>query len=148
MHYEGLYGFTWMMQQYPDDYQAALWIKQQIANNAVKGILVEADGDSYTDYERFSVMTGMGTPIGWAVHEWLWRGTYDVVSPRRDDVRILYESTDVAVVQDMLKKYGVRYVIVGSLERQKFTKLSKDVFVQLGKEVFRSGSTVVYEVTR
>lgn len=144
--YEGLYGFTWMMQQYPDDYQAALWIKQQVSRHMVTGILVEADGDSYTDYERFSVMTGVPTPIGWAVHEWLWRGTYDVVSPRRDDVRVIYESSDMEAVRQMLKKYGVEYVIVGSLEREKFKNLHEEIFAQLGSEAFRSGNTVIYAI--
>lgn len=144
--YEGLYGFTWMMQQYPDDYQAALWLKQQIAGKQADGILVEADGDSYTDYERFSVMTGMSAPIGWAVHEWLWRGTYDVVSPRRDDVRVIYESHDQMDVEAMLKKYGVRFVMVGTLERQKFSKLNEAILQELGSVVFRSGSTVIYRM--
>lgn len=145
-HYEGLYGFTWMIQQYPDDYQAALWLKQQIGSPSHTGILVEADGDSYTDYERFSVMTGVPTPIGWAVHEWLWRGTYDVVSPRREDVRVIYESSDHAEVQQVLKKYGVQYVVVGTLERQKFTKLTEDIFMELGSIVFQSGLTVIYRI--
>lgn len=146
MNYQGLYGFTWMMQEYPDDYQAALWLKQQIGANATDGILAEADGDSYTDYERFSVFTGMSTPIGWAVHEWLWRGTYDVVAPRRDDVRALYESHDRMDAMAILQKYGVRYVVVGTLERQKFTKLNEAVLQELGSVVFRSGSTVIYRM--
>lgn len=147
MRYEGLYGFTWMMQQYPDDYQAALWLKQQIGRPSHTGILVEADGDSYTDFERLSVLTGMSTPIGWAVHEWLWRGTYDVVAPRREDVRVLYESDDIGAVRQTIQKYGIQYIVVGALERQKFTMLHEEMFKELGTEVFRSGATVIYTVS-
>lgn len=144
--YDGINGTGWLANEYPDDYAAIMWLKQRSAGG-VDGILVEADGDSYTDYERFSVFTGIPTPIGWAVHEWLWRGTYDVVSPRRDDVREIYESPDTARTRELLDGYGVRYVIIGALERQKFTALAEWKFAELGIPVFYSGETVIYEVS-
>jgi len=149
--YEGLNGLTWLMREYPDDSAAIFWLKsqnvncQQLRGNCQRNALVEADGDSYTDYERFSVFTGMPTPIGWAVHEWLWRGTYDVVAPRREDVRYIYESDDIEKTRDLLDTYNVRYIVVGSLERQKFTKMQEEKFTTLGSVVFQSGETVVYE---
>ncbi len=160
--YEGLYGFTWLFREYPDDFAAMQWLKNQVISHQSSVIsrsesrrlkadssfsLVEADGDSYTDYERFSVFTGIATPIGWAVHEWLWRGTYDVVAPRREEVRLIYESEDVGKTRDIIRKYGVRFVVVGALERKKFSALDEQKFLQLGGVVFRRGETVLYEIT-
>lgn len=145
--YEGLYGMTWFAGEYPDDYQAALWLSQAMQGRDGETIL-EADGDSYTDYQRFSVFTGRPTPIGWAVHEWLWRGTYDVVSPRREDVKTLYESTDPALTRELLNAYRIAYVVVGTLERQKYTAMDEAKWLTLGTEAFRSNNTVIYEIAK
>jgi len=112
--------------------------------NSVPGIL-EADGDSYTDYQRFSSFAGMPTIVGWGVHEWLWRGSYDVVSPRKDEVKVVYEGLDQAKRIEILNKYNIRYLIVGQLERQKFVALNEQSLKLLGKEVYRSGNTVIYD---
>lgn len=141
-NYEGVYGLSWLEREYPDDFAAIQWLKDQ----KNPSVLVEADGDSYTDYQRFSTFTGIPTVVGWAVHEWLWRGSYDVVSPRREDVRRIYESEDLTETKELLNQYNVRYIIVGILERQKFTKLVEDKFTILGQEVLRSGETVIYEI--
>ncbi len=138
--YKGLDGAAWIKQQYPDDWKAIEWLNTK----PDRFTIVEADGDSYTDYNRISAFTGDSTIVGWAVHEWLWRGGYDAVSPRRDDVRIIYESQNVDQTRAILQKYHVRYVIIGTLERQKFKNLYEIKFTKLGESVFRSGETVVY----
>ncbi len=140
-NYEGLDGLAWVAREYPDDYAAMQWFKK-----GSPGVIVEADGDSYTDYARFSAFTGLPTIIGWPVHEWLWRGTYDVVAPRREEVRMIYESNDLFGTQQILNKYHVRYVMVGALERTKYTKLAEEKFTVLGQLVFRSAQTVIYQM--
>jgi YYY domain-containing protein len=143
-NYQSIWGLGWLSNEYPDNYAAMQWLDKQ--THAPGQVLVEADGDSYTDYDQFSVFTGTPTVIGWAVHEWLWRGTYDIVSPRRDDVRLIYESENITQTKALLDRYAVRYVVVGTLERQKFTKLQELKFTAIGKEAFRHGETVIYEV--
>lgn len=140
--YEGLNGSMWLAREYPDDYAAILWLRQQQVPDGIT--LVEADGDSYTDYERFSVFTGIPTIIGWAVHEWLWRGTYDAVSPRREDVGIIYESEDIEETRRILDQYNVQYIIVGTLEREKYPNIAEWKFAELGDIVYQSGETVIY----
>lgn len=143
--YEGLDGLGWLVRQYPADYQGIQWLNGQISNSE-RSALVEADGDSYTDYGRFSAFTGIPTIIGWPVHEWLWRGSYDVVAPRRSAVEKIYESQDLPATQRLLSEFGVRYVVVGALEREKYKNLKEGKFATLGHIVFRSGSTVIYEI--
>lgn len=154
--YKGLYGLTWLMEQYPSDYAGIMWLKSQTQQGSpstalgttMSGIpvIVEADGDSYTDYDRFSAFTGFPTIAGWAVHEWLWRGSYDVISPRREEVRQIYESDDPDLTREILQKYNVQYVIVGVLERQKYTSLREDKIAQLGARVFSEGETSIYKI--
>jgi len=144
-NYEGIYGLNWLSREYPDDYAAIQWLN----NQAIRpGILVEADGDSYTDYNRFSAFTGRPTIVGWAVHEWLWRGGYEFVSPRREEVRLIYESGDQPKIQAILEKYHVRFIIVGNLERQKFGSLNEMAISDVATPVFQSGETILYEVNQ
>ncbi len=142
--YKGLYGLAWLKMRYPDDWQAIRWLNDQVVRELP--VIVEADGDSYTDYARYSAFTGLPTIIGWPVHEWLWRGSYDVVGPRREDVRRIYESTDVNETRELLAAYGVRYIVVGLLEREKFQNLAEWKFAALGTVVFRQGITTLYQV--
>lgn len=108
-------------------------------------VLLEADGDSYTDFDRMSAFAGMPTIVGWGVHEWLWRGSYDVVSPRKDEVAAVYEGVDPARRLEILNKYNVKFIVIGRLERQKFSRLDENAISTIGHEVFRSGTTVIYE---
>lgn len=138
--YEGIEGLGWLRREYPADWAAIAWLKSREG-----GVIVEADGDSYTDYARFSAFTGMPTVIGWPVHEWLWRGSYDVVAPRREDVRLIYESPDPDLTREILARYSVRFIIVGKLEREKYKNLNEKKIGELGREVFRQAETVIYE---
>jgi uncharacterized membrane protein len=144
--YEGIWGLQWLASEYPDNYAAIQWLNIRDRALSPLPVIVEADGDSYTDYDQVSAFTGSPTVIGWAVHEWLWRGTYDVVSPRRQDVEKIYDSESLSETKSILETYGVRYIIVGTLERQKYPKLQEQKFGFLGLKVFQHGGTEIYEV--
>lgn len=146
--YEGIYGLRWLEADFPDDAAVIFWLQQQIRDkkSVTVPVIVEADGDSYTDYNHISAFTGIPTITGWAVHEWLWRGSYDTVAPRREDVKTVYISEDTETVRQILMKYHVRYVIVGPLEREKYPDLDVSKFTLLGSVAFSSGKTVVYEI--
>lgn len=146
--YKGLNGITWMKSQYADDYNAILWLREQISQNniAPQSVIAEAVGESYTDFARFSSYTGLPTIIGWPVHEWLWRGTYDEAGKRIPLVEKIYTSENANDVTDLLKKYHVSYVIVGTLERQKYPTLTESVFKQIGDIIYQSGSTKIYRL--
>jgi uncharacterized membrane protein len=146
--YQGLYGLSWLANQYPDDYVALQWLQSQfqLSQSSSPPVIVEADGDSYTDYARISAFTGFPAVVGWPVHEWLWRGSYDVVAPRREEVRTIYESDDIEKTREILAKYNVRYIVVGALERQKYQSLRENKLKMLGSWVFFHGQTNIYLV--
>ncbi len=142
--YRGLYGLSWMLEQYPDDYKGILWLRKNINGQPV---IAEANGDSYTDYDRVSANTGLPTIIGWPVHEWLWRGSYDEAGKRIPEVAAIYESEDLEKTKSILKKYNVEYIFVGKLEREKYKNLKEEKFLKLGEMVFQSGGTKIFKIT-
>jgi YYY domain-containing protein len=141
--YRGLDGLSYLRLSHPFDYQAINWINKNIKGQPV---LLEAQGDSYTDYERISSNTGIPTIVGWTVHEWLWRGDYGIVAPRISDVKTIYESENLVETERLLKKYGVEYVYVGELERQKYSYLNEDKFSKLGRLVYSNPQVRIYNI--
>jgi len=143
-NYEGLDGTTYLSRFYPDDFDAINWINSHISGQPV---VLEAPGDSYTDYERISANTGLPTVLGWGVHEWLWHGTYDVVPPRAADVQLFYETSDLTITKGIIQKYHISYVYIGSMERQKYPHLSEEKFATLGNLVYQNATTRIYQLS-
>jgi uncharacterized membrane protein len=142
-NYRGLYGLAYLNQSSPDDYQAILWLNQKVAGQPV---IVEAVGESYTDFARVSANTGLPTVLGWRVHEWLWRGSFDEPGRRTEEVRRIYESEDLEETKRLLKKYQVKYLFLGSLERKQYPHLKEEKLGELGEVVFSSGATKIYQL--
>lgn len=140
--YYGLDGTAYLKKLYPTDYEAITWINKNIKGQPV---ILEAQGDSYTDYARISSHTGLPTLLGWTVHEWLWRGSYDIPSPRIEEIKTLYESNDITKTKQLIKKYQISYIFIGDLEHQKYTNLDEEKFQQLGKQVYINGKTKIYQ---
>ncbi|MBI4130215.1 hypothetical protein HY468_02780, partial [Candidatus Roizmanbacteria bacterium] len=144
--YEGIDGIKWLATERPDDYQAVTWLNQHVTATDDTGVTLEAVGDSYTDYGRISAHTGLPTILGWTVHEWLWRGSYDEPGTRVEEVRQIYEAETEDAARTLLQKYHVRYLVIGQLEREKYPKINEAVLTSLGTEVFRSGTTAIYQL--
>jgi uncharacterized membrane protein len=142
-NYQGLYGLNYLKSLYPDDYQAILWLKQNISGQPV---IVEAVGESYTDFARVSANTGLPTILGWRVHEWLWRGSFDEPAKRTEEVKEIYESENLEETKKLLTKYNVGYIFVGTLEQQAYPNLKEEKFTKIGKLIFTNNKTQIYQV--
>lgn len=121
----------------PMDARAIDWINQNIEGRPV---ILEAPGDSYTDYNRISAFTGCPTVVGWHTHEWLWKNDPASVDSRGEDVKAIYLCNDVEVAKFLLKMYNVSYIYVGHLESEKYRKEA-----ELDYEYLKSLGEVVYE---
>ncbi len=130
-------GSMWMDREIPQDKELVEYIEKYIPGQPV---IMEAQGDSYTDYNRISAYTGVPTVAGWWVHEWLWRGSADIVGNRIPDIVTLYESEDLNATRDVIKKYNIEYVVVSNMEREKYTKLNEEKFETIGTKVFESSN--------
>lgn len=123
---------------YPEDAAAIRWLNENVEGNPV---VLEANGDSYSDYCRVSAMTGLPTVLGWYVHEWLWRGDTADLNEKSAEIQTIYTSGDREAVEELLEKYEVEYIFVGSCEREKYGEnLNEDLLRSLGEEVFPGGT--------
>ena len=133
--YKGLDATSFLENDFAEDASAIRWMKENIKDSPV---ILEANGDSYTDYERVSAMTGLPTVLGWYVHEWLWRNDTADLNEKSADIEKIYTSTDQSEVEELLKKYNVEYIFVGSTEREKYADtLNEEVLNSCGTVVFR-----------
>ena len=140
--YKGLDGIIYLDSKYPGDYEAVMWLRENVGGDEV---VLEAVGESYTDYGRISSYTGLQTVLGWPVHEWLWRGSYDEAGKRTGEVEKIYMG-GVEEVRGLLNRYGVDYVVLGKLERDKYENINEDNFRKLGEVVFDKGETKIYRI--
>ncbi len=139
----GLYGLTYLANDYPQDYAAVIWLNHNITGQPV---ILEAQGDSYTNYARISANTGLPTVLGWTVHEWLWRGSYNPLPPRMQDIQTIYETTDIATAKSLMQKYNVTLIYIGGLERKKYTNLNEDKFYQMGTLIYSNQDTQIFQI--
>jgi len=135
-------GTSYMAGLRPDDYAAIRWLNENVADAPV---ILEATGGSYTEYARVSSQTGLPTLLGWGGHELQWRGNYDEAGRREPDIEALYSSLDPQLTLTLLDKYGIKYVYVGSLERQKYPPAALAKFDQLLDVAYRNDGVTVYE---
>ena len=131
--WRGLDATAFLENIYPEDAAAIRWLNENVTGNPV---VLEADGDSYSDWERVSAMTGLPTVVGWFVHEWLWRNDSQDLVFRCQDVRDIYTWPDRKIVQDLILKYGIRYIFVGRCERESYPELNDELLQSLGEVVF------------
>jgi len=143
--FQGLDGLAWYQTRYPDNYLAITWLNQNITGQPV---VLEAVGDSYTDFNMISSATGFPTVEGWVVHEWLWRGGYDKPASRQQDVEAIYQSVDIDSLRPLVQKYSIDYILIGDKEIEKYPKLNEDNIASISDLVFQSGNTKIYKIKK
>jgi uncharacterized membrane protein len=138
-------GSVWLEIFYPQDKEIIDYLNKNVLGQPV---ILEAQGDSYTDYERISAFTGLPTVAGWWVHQWLWRGSAEVVGKRIPDIVEIYEGKDAEKTRELLEKYHVKYVVISQLERQKYPNLNEEKFSIIGEKIFESSNKLgaLYQV--
>jgi uncharacterized membrane protein len=154
-------GTQYLATRHPGDYKAINWINE---NLEYQPTILEAVGDSYTDYARIAANTGNPTVLGWPVHEWLWRGSYtealkpetevqkrtgstDTVAQRVEDVRIFYETDDPLSASEILDKYQVNYIYLWQLERDKYPSINTEKLADMNISLVYDDTNVqIYKV--
>lgn len=127
---------VFVSESFPSDFGAIQWLNQHVHDTST---ILEAPGDSYSDFERVSVATGLPTVDGWYVHEWLWRGGHAGEDKRLEDIQTIYTSTDADEIRRLIKKYDIHYIYIGNLERQKYPDLQDKVLQSIGETVYSDG---------
>ena len=143
---DGLDGLRWMTRDAPGDRDAVLWLRSHAVEGAV---LAEATGGAYSDYGRIGAATGIPTVLGWENHEGLWRGGRSAAetTARKDALKAIYTSDASEAVFDLLHRYKVRYVFVGSLEKRDFGPNAFPMRANF-RRAFASGDAAVFEILK
>lgn len=156
-------GSIYVKYQNTADYETIKWINK---NEKKRVILVEAVGSAYSYFGRISSNTGMGNIINWETHQWTWRFKYpenvkdykellknrsinhisDLINIRQNDVKKIYESLDIENTKELLKRYKVKYVYIGDLEKQNYN-VQESKFYQIGKVVFEYNNSKLFLIT-
>ena len=130
------------------DEQAFEWLKQN-----VRGIptILEANTPLYRWGSRVSIYTGLPTVIGWDWHQKQQRSILpgDRIDHRIEDVRTIYNTTDLEQAKRLLKQYNVKYVYVGPLEHLYYDANGLNKFDQspdLWSLVYQNEQVKIYQV--
>jgi uncharacterized membrane protein len=137
------------------DYDAMRWMQDNIQGSPT---IMEgtAGGKQYTWAARYAIYTGLPTIVGWQWHQRQQRGESlldsRVIYDRFTDVETFYSSPDAAAARAILKRYGVRYVIVSPYEQIYYSPIGFAKFEQLVaagelKPVYKNSGVTIYEVT-
>jgi YYY domain-containing protein len=145
-----------------EDYRAIRWMQANIQGSPV---IVEAAaaGVQYSWHSRFSIYTGLPDIVGWEFHQTQQRVLDSAaVIARGREVDVFYATDNLALARDFLRKYNVRYIIIGQLERAKYAPGAPNGPVHAGEpdgllkfdqlngvfwnEVYRDGQAVIFEV--
>jgi YYY domain-containing protein len=136
-----------------EDYALIRWLQDNIHGSPV---IIEGQSVD-TQYKwngRISIYTGLPSVIGWNFHQRQQR-TLDpmnrIIDMRNANVNAFYETLNLGTAYQIMRFYGVEYIIVGRLERAHYSEqgLAKfDQMVELGilEVVFEEGESRIYRV--
>ncbi len=98
------------------DYRAIWWMREHVIGSPV---IVEASVPEYHWGSRYSVYTGLPTVLGWNWHQRQQRASVGdaPIWSRQAEISEFYTTDSIEGAMEFLRKYDVRYVIVGELER-------------------------------
>jgi uncharacterized membrane protein len=98
---------------------------------------------------RISIYTGLPTVLGWDVHQSQQRAGYaGMIQERLTDVERAYGTVDPQEALSILRKYQVRYVVIGGLERAYYPPIGLDKFRGMSelRLAYDANDVQIYEV--
>jgi uncharacterized membrane protein len=135
-------GLGWLRDRAPGDPGAIAWLNEHVDGTEV---VLESVGDDYSAFghARISTFTGLPTVLGWPGHELQWGHR---AGSRRADVETMYESPTTAGAAALLRRYVVRWVVVGPLERTEYGDGGVAKWNELGERVYDDSGTTVWRL--
>ncbi len=124
---------VFVSEYFPSDLGAINYLNLNVHDTSV---ILEAPGDSYSDYGRVSVATGLPTVAGWYAHEWLWRGGHEEMDERIWNIQAIYTGTDSEYTRELIEAYQIRYIYIGTLEREKYGEIQEELLMEMGDLVY------------
>ena len=133
-------GADYLKSSRSSDWDAMQWLAE-----AEPGIVLEKVGSSYGGDNIVSTFTGLPAVLGPMGHESQWRGGYQEIGSRNDDIRKIYETHSWDTAAELLETYGVRYVFAGSAEKSAYN-IQENKFDRNLTLVYDSGNCKIWQV--
>jgi len=112
-----VYDFRGERLRLADDARIIRWLRQNAGND---DLVLEAQLPEYQWGSRISTYSGRPTLLGYRYHQTQQRPTPalgEAIELRRQNIAAIYATTDADRKISALRHYGVRFVVVGGLER-------------------------------
>jgi uncharacterized membrane protein len=135
-------GTAYIKTQSAGDYAMITWLN---LHAPASSIIAEAVGDSYTYAARISANTGLAAVLGWPNHEYQWRNTYTYSGTRTTDIFNLYNGGSLKVMENVIHKYHITYIIVGDFERTQYPSINETLLKQTGNIIFSFGTSYIIQ---
>jgi YYY domain-containing protein len=135
-------GNQYLQKYAADDVAAVAWLDQQ-----PPGVIAESKGEQYhSETSRAATLSGYSTVIGWAGHEGEWGRDGAMLAGRVNDLQTLYTTNDWKVAQEIIQKYGIRYIYVSPVERQAYGQVVETKFQRNLPAPHQEGNVTIYVV--
>ena len=136
-------GTTYISHFNADEHAAINWFRDNIEGQPV---VLEAIGGQYSSFGRISANTGLPTVLGWAGHQYQWRGSTPEPAAREAAVTQIYNETGWSdPVIGALNRYDVEYIYVGSLERQTYDPDGLLKFDETLPVIYQNNTVTIYQ---
>lgn len=126
-------GKRWMRNQYPGEYEL---IDYMSANIKGQPNVLEAFGESYSQFGRISTYTGLPTLGQWRGHEWIWRANANILDNRIEAINYIYTTEDAVEVKKFIDFYQVSYIVITPVERTAYPELKTTQLDTLGDVIY------------
>ena len=136
-------GLAYLKDGQAGEYAAIQWLRE---NAGVGDAILEAVGGDYSAFGRVAASTGLPTVLSWPGHELQWRGSLEPQAGRAEDVAAIYQGGDAGQVGRLLRRYDIRYVLVGPRERQAYGQDGLEALDRVLDRVFSHEGVTIYRV--
>jgi YYY domain-containing protein len=137
-----------------EDYRAIRWMQDHVKGSPV---IVEANCPEYRWCTRYTIYTGLPGVLGWNWHQRQQRALIapNIITDRVAEIGTFYTTNDIEWARAFLKKYQVKYIVVGQLEHNIYPPIehTPDGLIKFEqyegkywKAVYRDKNTILYEV--
>jgi YYY domain-containing protein len=141
-------GTAYLEKREPLEAAAQEWLNASVDGTPV---LAEAWGESYGEFSRVSMNTGLPIPLGWEYHVYQRGRSWPEIEERKADLARLFGAESEGVARDMVEKLGVALVYVGGLERRAYGESVGDRLARFGDllaPAYVNAGVLVFEVKR
>ena len=129
------------------DLQAIEWLQDNVEGSPV---VLEAHGAAYRWNARIASYTGLPTVLGWPWHQTQQRMAHaEWIAERAGDVARIYNTIDIDLAEELLRRYQVEYIVVGELEKIYYDAPGLEKFLLMEQQehlwrVYQNGGVVIY----